>query len=406
MTPEQQFFLDCLRDMFAGRITEKPLLSEEPDIGLDPAVLYHISEGHSLSGVVYAQCMDWLRADSNFQHSFLSDVALSANRKYLLKEIGTKFLEEGIPFICMKGSIFRDYWPIPELREMGDMDLVIRHRDREKSDQIMMDLGYRKMVDNHAVWTYWMGPFMFELHDVMFYEELANRFDYRKYFQRVWDTAVERPVSGVQLPNMYVPEDNLHFLYLMAHTAKHIINKGSGFRAYLDMIYYCRNQNLDWKYLEKELAELQLLDFTRTCFSLCERWFGVKMPLSQGNLENGFYETVTMKTFHDGIFGLENREENHGASSAKAIKRAHLPYWLRAVTLSIQRLFPPYSVMQLTPWYSWIDGKPWLLPAAWVYRWCYVIAHKRNEGMALLKEPFTEKDIIEKRESLISDWGL
>ena len=62
--------------------------------------------------------------------------------------------------------------------------------------------------------------------------------------------------------------------------------------------------------------------------------------------------------------------------------------------------------MQLIPWYAFVDGRPWLLPAAWVYRWGYCLAHKRKHGTALLAEPFTKRETVERRERLIRDWGL
>ena len=88
-------------------------------------------------------------------HMFLQDVFMSVNQADLLKEMVAYFEEEKIPFICMKGSVVRDCYPEPSLRNMGDIDIVIHYEDRFKVDHIMMDLmGCKKMVDNHSVWTY------------------------------------------------------------------------------------------------------------------------------------------------------------------------------------------------------------------------------------------------------------
>ena len=100
--------------------------------------------------------------------------------------------------------------------------------DADKMLRIMQELGFQRLVDNHAVWTYYAKDIIFELHDHMFYEHLTNEVDYPAYFDRAWDYV------GQEL------WESFHFLYLITHLAKHTINKGMGFRAYLDLIFFCR----------------------------------------------------------------------------------------------------------------------------------------------------------------------
>ena len=259
----------------------------------------------------------------------------------------------------------------------------------------MKRLGYRKFIDNHAVWTYLERDIVFEIHDHMFYENLANQVDYRGYFDQIWDSSD--------------PEwnENRHFLYLMTHMAKHTINKGVGFRYYLDLVFFCRGAagQLNWKWIASELKKLQLYDYTCTCFAFCRKWFGVNMPLISGELSDSFYAAATQKMFRDGTFGLSNRD-NEASISAKEMKRSRMPYWVTAIRLTLQKLFPSYEDMQLIPWYRFVDGRPWLMPAAWVYRWVYILRHKRKHGAQLLTEPYLKKTVIERREHLIQDWGL
>ena len=404
MTPEETYFLNCLSSCCTGAQTDPP-----PE-RLDLEELFRIAEEQSLGGIVFDQMQKWLGyriGGGGFQKEVIRDAYYSVNREMLLKEIAGAFGRAGISFLCMKGALLREYYPVPELREMGDLDLVIHPEDRQKSDRIMTEeLGYRRFVDNHAVWTYYLNTFEVEIHDHMFYEHLANRFDYRSYFDHVWEHVQRAPVFGIQALNLLVPEEEFHFLYLMAHTAKHVINNGSGFRAYLDMILLSRRIASEmWDRIVQELEMMELLDFTMTCSALCEQWFGVGLPVSHAALDSVFLEEVTRKTFHDGIFGLENRE-NEGANAAKEIKRADRKYWRTAARLTLMKLFPPYEDMQLIPWYSFVDGRPYLLPAAWIYRWFYCLFHKFPQAIRMLAEPFVRKGKIEEREDLIRSWGL
>ncbi len=407
MSPEERFLLKCISSFIRQ---ETVLIPEER---FDRNLFFLLAKAHSLEGIVYSCCKNWVLNDEagrGFRKAFYRDVFCSINRTSLLEEIVRLFSEAEIPFVCMKGMAFRDYYPIPELRSMGDMDIIIHTKDRQSADEILCKkLGYRKYIDNHAVWTYNLDesryPFEVEVHDHMFYENLANHVDYRAYFDHVWEHSHHAAVFGIESENMFVPDEDFHFLYLMTHTAKHIINNGSGFRAFLDMVFMTKQCDLDWDWLKTELERLELLDFTKTCFALCERWFDVEMPFGNKSLDESFFQEITEKTFRDGVFGLENRQ-NAGAHTAKEIKRGEGSYISGALTLTIKKLFPSYRDMQLIPWYSWVDKKPWLMPAAWVYRWIYCIKNKRRAGMDLLTEPFSLRDTVEKREALIRSWGL
>ncbi len=407
MDHEQRFLLECV----SAFINHKQISA--PDKQTDLKRLQLLAEAHGLEGVVFSCCRKWMSSEKSgkgYLAAFQKDIFYSVNRKAMLKQIADGFAEENIPFICMKGAVLRDAYPVPEVRSMGDIDIIIQTKDRAKADRIMCErLGYHRFVDNHAVWTYDINKYSYqfevEIHDHMFYENLANKVDYRSYFDQVWEHCHRGTAFGIESNNLYVPEETFHFLYLITHTAKHVINNGSGFRPYLDMALWSKRPDLNWVWLEKELNKLQLLDFAKKCFALCERWFGIEMPLGEKQLEESFFDEITDKTILDGAFGLDNAQ-NVGARAAKDIKSNEGSYIGGAFALTVKKIFPPYQDMQLIPWYAWVDKKPWLLPAAWVYRWFYCLRHKRSSSIELLSEPYVKRDLIQKRELLLQQWGL
>ena len=404
MTFEQTFFLKCMGD-YCNHINKEYSLNN-----LDMDALFKIAKEQSLGGILYSQIQKDIGhevGENAYQKNLIQDVFFSINRKYLLQEICEEFEKNQISFICFKGSVLRNYYPTPELRSMGDIDILIHPEDREKSDSIMVDiLGYKKYVDNHDVWTYNIREFEIEVHTHMFYEEMPNHYDYRTYFDSIWNHCENKEVFGLKYPNMYIPEEPFHFLYLIAHVAKHILNKGIGFRAYLDLVFLTKRiDEKKWCYIVDELEKIHLLDFSRNVLSLCENWFSVKMPINSEKIDDLFYEEVITKTFKDGTFGLSNTQ-NKGADPAKVILSENKNYWISIIKYIIRKLFPPYRDMQLIPWYSFIDGKPWLMPIAWIYRWLYCIIHKFEYGMDILLEPVYEKKKVINRESYIHKWKL
>lgn len=399
MTYEQSFFLQILQDYIHGNVSGIPFR------GVNWSKIVQYAKEQSVEGIVYIQCRTILRenlAALNCLHQgFYSAVYTSENGAAAVKEIDEIFEKENIAYLPFKGEILKRYYPVPELRTMGDQDILIHWQDCGSVDKSMGRIGYDKFVDNHAVWTYFKHNTRFEVHKDMFYEHLSNSVDYRGYFSHIWDTAVR-----VDDTCRYEPEPNRHFLYLICHMAKHIINKGIGFRAFLDITFMTLNEEkLDWKWITDELEKIELLGFAKMCFAFCQRWFGVTMPLEPEQLDENFFEEVTAKTFNDGTFGLHN-DQNEGAHSAKEHRHLGMPYWKTMLFLTWKKMFPPYKDMQLIPWYSFVDGKPWLMPVAWIYRWIYTGVHKFESSRDLLMEPFVKRDIIEKRERYLKAWKL
>lgn len=400
---EKEYFIRVLRDYVHGSVSAEP---EEP---FNWFQLYKYAKKHDLQGIVYTQCRN-MKSISHpvlklLSKGFMSDVYLSVNDDYAVSQIEKLFSEEGIAYMPFKGSLIRDYYPNPELRTMGDRDILIHKSDCNKADEIMIRLEYDRMIDNHAVWTYTKPHLMFEIHNEMFYETLTSDFDYRAYFSKSWDSAVKENSSM-----KYIPDHRIHFLYIIAHTAKHIVNHGIGFRAFLDMVFYCKAypeqsfQN-DWNWIKRELIRMKLYDFCLVCFVLCSKWFETDMPFIKEADKDIDFESFENKIFNDGLFGLKNRE-NEAAHTAKELRKSRHPFIITALMITARQLFPPYRDLQLIPWYSWVDGKPWLLPAAWVYRWIYCLIHKRTESRDLLLEPYTKQNQIRMRDEYLDKWRL
>lgn len=397
MTAEQELFLRILRDWVHGRETKF-----EPE-AVDGAKLYDYAKQQNLLGIVYVQCRACLQKETElFQklyQGFCSDVFYAVNRRSDFKEISQAFSNAGIAFVPMKGEWLAQFYSASELRSMGDIDLVIHTEDRAATNAIMEEFGFQRKIDNHAVWTYSRDVVVYEIHDHMMYDTLANDFDYRGYFDHVWDYVEPEKGSGFRIR----PE--FHFLYHMTHTAKHIINLGSGIRPFLDMTLWVCKQKLDWDWIIEELRHLQLLDFTRVCFALCEKWFQVEMPFRSENLSEKFVQEVSEKMFLDGLWGFDNPENVIGAST-RALKRSQSPYWLTSLDILRRKLFPSYREIQLIPWYSFVDGRPWLLPVAWIYRCFYCIKNKAEHSKRLLTEPYIKKQEIGRRSAFLKEWGL
>ncbi len=399
---EQLFFIKILSDHIHGRPT-----IDIPD-QLDWVKLAQYASSQSLTGIFYVQTQGYMAKRSELRslfgslHSgFMRNVFVQVNFQEDMKVLDRQFTENHISYVPMKGEVLKHYYPMPDLRSMGDIDMVIHEEDRKKADDIMMGRGFQRGEADFAVWAYYKGSVHYEIHTHALYEKLLSQFDYQAYFDRIWDYS--SPVNADS--SRYQIGDSFHFLYLVTHTAKHIINNGMGFRAFLDMVFFGKKAQIDWDWVEKELKVLGLYEFTKICFALCEHWFNVEMPLKTEPLSEEFVDEATAKVFADGIFGLEN-EENEEAHSAKLMQQTGQTYWKSAFLFIWRKLFPAYKDMRLIPGYTYVDGKPWLMPWAWLSRGFYYLTHQFMRSKDLLSQPLLERKAIVERQKKLAKWGL
>ncbi len=392
MTSEQRFFLQLISDYIAGNSSAAP----QEDISLE--VLAQIAVRQSLGGVIYAQVKDFLPKGSEaffpLERAFTASVFSYVSNSADADELKRAFRESGIEMLMFKGLSIAKYHRVSELRTMGDLDMLIHRSDRKKADKLMHSLGFECIRTGDSVWTYKRDVVKVEVHERMIYESLSSDFDYAQYFDRAWEFAEDGSL-----------EPNMQFLFLAAHTAKHITNRGSGFRPFLDMIFMAASDELDWQFIRAELDRIGLRRFVEVSFALCRRWFGFEPPFECAEICEEFFADATEKTFADGIFGFDNKD-NFGAHMAKSVKQKEKLGWLGAIAVMMRKLFPKENSMQHLKVYSFLFRYKLLRPLAWIFRIFYCATTKFSDSIKLLLYPFTKRREIEKRNTFLDNWGL
>jgi hypothetical protein len=168
--------------------------------------------------------------------------------------------EAAIPTIVLKGAYLGEtVYPHPALRPMSDIDVLVRHGDRLRMDEVLRGLGYRRGTDAHS-WafdvtydaaTFYDGPGGARL-DVHWRLLNDPRFGWRPAAaEAVWDRAVPVKLAGARALAL-CPEDLV--LTLAAHLAVH--HGLSGLLWYWDLRLVLDRwaATLDWREL-MELAE-------------------------------------------------------------------------------------------------------------------------------------------------------
>lgn len=389
MTKEQLFFLQILSDHILQRST-LPF----PDIDWD--TLFNMASIHNVEGIVYCQCKTFMPERSDYQRAFGAAAYYYSNRLYSLSKIESVFSRHSIPVFTVKGVNIAQYYPFPPLRTMGDTDLIVHKQDVGKAEKALLDMGFTYKYEfsgKEKVFSY--QDMSYELHHNLIYDEVITNPKQQQFFNNCWEF-----VKDGQLDHSF------HFLFLIVHMRKHIINEGVGFRLFTDIAVVGKtDKNLNWPWIEEKLKQLELYRFAQTCAALIMIWFGVSLPIETPKLEASFVNRTTKMVFDNGVFGFNNKE-NINNSTINALRSFNGPRWLGRIIMLLRRVLPSYKFLCSGGKYSFLVGKPYLLPVAWVYRFCLMARGKPTRGRNIVKKIMVPDKKIDLREEDLRRWGL
>lgn len=297
------------------------------------------------------------------------------------------FDENGIDYMPLKGCNMKSRYPKPELRIMGDADILIRMEQYEKISAIIEALGFsfKCESDHELIWQ--SGSLYLELHKrlVPSYQR-----DLSPFFDGCWERA---EVTGGTRYGM-LPEDE--WIFLFTHFAKHCRDSGIGCRHVVDLWVFLRSYpQLRESYVMDALERLQLLEFYENMRKLMRVWF-------EQESSDDMTEILTAYIFESGnwgdaISGVLSGVVRNSRSKAE-IKRARLQYLWRYA-------FPSLEIMQRR--HKILKKAPWLLPVMWVVRLLYKALFDKKEQKRVQRNfsVITEEN-IQNRQTLLRLIGL
>lgn len=259
------------------------------------------------------------------------------------------FEENQIEYLPVKGCEMKKLYPMPELRVMGDADILIHPEQHEKIKSLLQNAGFVFSDENAHVYEWKSDRLYVELHKSLV---PPSDEDYYAYYGTGWRLAKQCGGYRHTLTN----EDA--FLFLFTHFARHYRFSGIGCRHVVDLYVYRRAfPDLNQHYLNRELQKLRLLEFYDNTMRLLDVWFENREP-------DAVTELMTAFIFSDGSWGNETSRRFHEAVKSKQLQRRERNYSIRA---AIRAVFPPSAKIQYT--YPTLKKHPWLLPLFWVIRW-------------------------------------
>lgn len=325
--------------------------------------LIRLAKIHSVMGILGFMVMSYPDESNSQVADFmkkqcLRTITLISQRSESMKQLIVKMNSKKIDHLLFKGYIIKDYYPVPELRTFGDIDFLIHPKDRSKSDELMMQQGFERKTDWEPVFSYQRANEYYEIHTDVMEVDVSDKANYKDYFKQIWEHA--HLTDG----HTYELSPEFHFLYLLTHIAKHISGSGAGIRMYMDIAVFIQHfgNELDWKYIQAELEKLAFSDFANMVLTVVNVYFGVDMPIILNEIDAQVIEDFMEFTMSGGTFGFVGRDS--GLISLK--KQDRNKESVSRVSAFANRLFP--SAASIESRYTYLQGRHWLLPVAWVHR--------------------------------------
>ena len=103
------------------------------------------------------------------------------------------------------------------------------------------------------------------------------------------------------------------------------------------------------------------------------------------------------------MFGFDN-DENKTNNLVNQFAGKHK--LLSRIRLGWRTIFPSYIIMSNSPYYHFVSGRKWLLPAAWIFRGFRMITGKTPSLSEKMSKIMTPVEIINEREKELRAWGL
>ena len=315
-----------------------------------------VAKKHNIMPLVYNGAYNC--GYDNSQESMLTAFQIVCNnfaihemQMYELFSIQDQFEKNEISHMVLKGARLKNNcYPNPELRNMGDIDVLIKLEQYQTIKTIMQNLGYTEDVesDHELIWR--KDKVLVELHKRII--PSYNK-DYYAYFGDGWQLATQK-TQGKNFA--YEMDKNNEFIYLFTHLCKHYRDSGIGLKHLIDIwMYQIKNKDLDLQYIENEFEKLKIYDFYQNVQKTLRMCF-------DGEDGNQVTEYIIEAVFNGGAF--DKKQAEILSTTLKQVNQGKSVARIK-IEKVFNSIFVPYSSM--CNMYRILKKLPILLPFVWIW---------------------------------------
>lgn len=317
-----------MMDLIASEVCGKEIDKSQYTLTDEELVkLYKLAKAHDLAHLVGdALIKNNLIEDGEIKAKFQKQMMLAVYRyekiNYEFGRLRKVLNEAKIPFIPLKGSVLRKYYPEPWMRTSCDIDVLVHEEAVDQTAQIIVEkLGYTyEKKQYHDISLMSDGGVYLELHHSI----KENKANIDALLSECWDYAAPSDDYECCFTNEFF------YFHQIAHASYHFLHGGCGVRPILDLYLLQRKMPFDSTVLDEMLERSGIKKFFDAAKAISEVWFG-----------DGEHTDVTRRMedylLRGGVYGSTQNSMAVGQQKEKGrlgyiINRIWLPYELLCIT--------------------------------------------------------------------------
>lgn len=342
---------------------------------VDLAYIMELGKKHSLQAILYKalksygalELCDLSLVDKYKKDIFMINFLQKRNETGAVG-IFKDLIAGSINFLALKGILLKKYYPLPELRTMCDIDILVKKEDVESAGNILVQSGYRKCHGEapHHIQYEKSGYPTVEVHwnivkSVVLQDEMEE-------FQKsIWERTQYTDFHNLNIKTLGM-EDFL--LQLLMHMAAHITGGGFGIRQLIDLNLFVKNNlyTINWSMAEEQCRKTGFYDFACAVFQVSKELFDIKVPIEfehKKNKNKKYIYNLKKEIINAGVYGKRDIASSMGNQLAYNYSGKDKSSVSGVAGRFIKFIFP--SVSKLSDKYSYAQKYRILLPVAWIH---------------------------------------
>lgn len=257
-----------------------------------------------------------------------------------------------IPAVVLKGAAADIYYPKPEYRKLGDIDLLIPPAHYDRAAEAFRQAGYAQYLDKPRHLGFCRGIVRFEVHR-FFTEAGAQPLDDRLF--AAVENAATGELLGVKFPMLPTLENGL---VLLEHMAQHL-KTSFGLRQIIDWMLYARVALSDEAYpaFAAVAREFGLETLAVSVTRMCQKYLGLTEDITWcAHGDEAVCDELLAMVLDRGNFGVKDTDS---AKAVSVLRMAKNPV----------KFMGQLQTMGKANWKA-LETKPYLTPFAWGYQAC------------------------------------
>ena len=355
MNPQDKQFFELLRAGLWGTQVEskftRQMLGCSVRIALSQAVLGVVADviisDETLAGMLGTAEIKPLR------RFVMSNLSTSRTWNITLQKIVQELRSEGIDPYVLKGQGIAQYYPNPDLRQCGDIDLYVGQKDYERTCEIVGAMGaaedheYDEEILKHFHTRIGNVPVEIHRYTDVYYQKRLDRI-----YQGISDEGLNAEPVMVDIAGFKIktPPVDFNVFYIFNHLWHHFIADGVGLRQICDwaMLLHKYHGQINLDHLQGMLEKMGLMKQWKVFGNIAVDVVG--LPKDEFPFYDSSYVKLSEKVYRlvmlEGNFGQANLKDDNRPSGYLAGKLHSLIFRLKR-NFRVLALFPKDSLRHI-----------------------------------------------------------